>query len=84
MSSTEEGKGSCLIEFRSLFPAVETVLGEFHVLQCLTWYFHMKLRNRCSSDSRDSCFRYFLISLGLSANEHYSIQCEIRMSHLQF
>jgi hypothetical protein len=40
MSSTE-GKGSCLMGFRSLCSVVETVLGEFHVLQCLTWYFQM-------------------------------------------
>jgi hypothetical protein len=33
MLSTE-GKGSCLLEFRSLSYAVETVPGEFHVLRC--------------------------------------------------
>jgi hypothetical protein len=45
MSSTVEGKGSCLLGFRSLSSDVETVLGELHVLQCLTWYFQMTGQN---------------------------------------
>jgi hypothetical protein len=45
MSSTE-GKESCLLRFRSLSSDVETVLvGELHVLQCLTWYFQMTRQN---------------------------------------
>jgi hypothetical protein len=44
MPSTE-GKGLCLLGFRSLSSDVETVLGELHVLQCLTWYFQMTRQN---------------------------------------
>jgi hypothetical protein len=44
MLSTE-GKGSCLLEFRSVSSVEETVLGELHVLQCLTWYFQMTRQN---------------------------------------
>jgi hypothetical protein len=44
MSSTE-GKGSCLLGFRSLSSDVENVLGELHVLQCLPWYFQMTRQN---------------------------------------
>jgi hypothetical protein len=44
MSSTE-GKGSCPLEFHSLSSVVETVLGELHVLQCLTWHFQMTRQN---------------------------------------
>jgi hypothetical protein len=40
-----EGKWLCLLGFRSLSSDVETVLGELHVLQCLTWYFQMTRQN---------------------------------------
>ena len=44
MSSTE-GKGSYLLGFGSLSSDVETVLGELHVLQCLSGYFQMTRQN---------------------------------------
>jgi hypothetical protein len=43
--SSTYGKGSCLLGFRSLSSDVETVLGELHVLQCLTYYFQMTRQN---------------------------------------
>jgi hypothetical protein len=43
--SSKEGKGSCLLGFHSLSSDVETVLGELHVLQCLTCYFQMTRQN---------------------------------------
>jgi hypothetical protein len=44
MLSTE-GKGLCLLESHSLSSDEEIVLGELHVLQCLTWYFQMTRQN---------------------------------------
>jgi hypothetical protein len=40
-----EGKRLCLLEFRSLSDNIETVLGELHVLQCLTWYSRVTRQN---------------------------------------